>query len=461
MSMAAAAISENLGAIVGPAQVITNSQQLRAYGAGGRTPKAAIRPGSDQEVAEVVRFARTEKLTLMPTGARTKRDMNIPTAEFDLALDMGRLDRVVAYDPGDLTLSVEAGLPLASLAGVLAEHQQLLPLVVPFLNRATVGGTVASGVDSPLRQFYGTARDYVLGMEFVTGDGRVVKSGGRVVKNVSGYDLHKLMIGSFGSLGVITKVNFRTFPLWTSMRALLARFVSARDAVEMRHRIAQSPLRPLTLEILSPKAAELLFRDLEVPVPFDPPPIGAPSKAPWALLVSFAGTARVLERYERDLRQLAGAGEAAVLDESSTAAALARVREFSPIALESSPFAVIIRMNVLPGEMAQALDAAALAAARQELPWAAMARGVGVIDFALLPGRPPGQRSTAGRVIEGVFEAFGHREGSITIPWCREEYKEAMPARRTPPHDLEQMRKIREAFDPTKVFAPDPLQAWI
>ena len=81
------------------------------------------------------------------------------------------------------------------------------------MDRATVGGTIASGVDSPLRQFYGTARDYMLGMEFVTGEGALAKSGGRVVKNVTGYDMHKLMIGSLGTLGVITKINFRTFPL--------------------------------------------------------------------------------------------------------------------------------------------------------------------------------------------------------------------------------------------------------
>jgi glycolate oxidase FAD binding subunit len=457
MSMATAAISENLGAIVGPAQVITNSEQLRAYQVGGRTPKAAIRPGSDQEVAEIVRFARIEKLRLMPTGARTKRNMNIPIGEFDLALDVGRLDHVVAYDPGDLTLSVEAGLPLNGLAAVLAEHQQFLPLAVPLANRATVGGTIASGVDSPLRQCYGTARDYVLGMEFVAGDGRVVKSGGRVVKNVSGYDLHKLMIGSFGSLGVITKINFRTFPVLASMRALLALFVSARDAVEMRHRIAQSPLRPLTLEILSPRAAELLFGDLGVPLP---EPIGAPSKGQWALLVSFAGTGKVLARYERDLRQLAGVAQAALWDENATAAALARVREFSPIAVESSPAAVIVRMNVLPGELALALDDAAFAAEKQELRWAAMARGVGVIDFALLPSGHGEARRGAARAIDDVFKAFQRREGSITISWCAEDWKEEMSARKTTRNDLEQMRKIKHAFDASGIFAPDPLAAW-
>jgi glycolate oxidase FAD binding subunit len=174
---------------------------------------------------------------------------------------MTRLNKVIAYDPGDLTLSVEAGVPLAKLAQVLAEHRQFLPLPVPFVNRTTIGGLIASGVDSPLRQFYGTARDFLLGMEFVTGEGVAAKSGGRVVKNVTGYDIHKLMIGALGTLGVITRVNFKTFPMPLGSRGFVARFANAESAVDMRQRIAQSALTPLTLEILSPLVAELFDSD--------------------------------------------------------------------------------------------------------------------------------------------------------------------------------------------------------
>src|SRR4029077_15387818 len=109
------------------------------------------------------------------------------------------------YDPGDLTLSVEAGCPVCRVQAALAEYCQFLPFAVPFFERSTIGGAIASGVDSPLRHGFGTARDFVLGIEFVTGDGTASKSGGRVVKNVTGYDLHKLMIGSCGWLHLITQ----------------------------------------------------------------------------------------------------------------------------------------------------------------------------------------------------------------------------------------------------------------
>src|SRR5262249_49239431 len=155
-------------------------------------PTAAVRPGSSEEVVEVVKYAVVEKLALVSCGARTKLGIGSPPSRYDIALDLTRLDRVISHDPGDLTLCVEAGIPLHKLSGELAKHGQFLPLLVPYFDRGTRGGTVATGVDSPLRQFYGTARDYVLGMEFVCGDGVHSKSGGRVVKNVTGYDLHKL-----------------------------------------------------------------------------------------------------------------------------------------------------------------------------------------------------------------------------------------------------------------------------
>jgi glycolate oxidase FAD binding subunit len=450
----ATVISDNLGTIVGPANVTSQPETLRAYHFGGKAPGLAVRPGSEREIAEIVRLAAREKLTLVPVGAGTKLGMNIPVGGYDLALDMTRLDRLVAYDPGDLTLGVEAGLPLSRLARSLAEHRQFLPLAVPFEDRATVGGTIASGMDSPLRQRYGTARDYVLGMEFVTGDGQVAKSGGRVVKNVSGYDLHKLMIGSFGSLGVITRINFRTFPAPRSIGGLLARFESVEDAVAMRHRIAQSSLRPLTLEILSPRAAELCGdRALGIETGIE-----ALTKQPWTLLASFGGGEKTLERYRHDLRALAGSVETISLEEREASTAADCVRQFVPIALRSSPASVIVKMSVLPEQMVQTLNGAAGAAARQHVPWAALAQAVGVIYFALLPtASDEPARLGIDQVCEALFRMAERAGANCTLAWCPDSWRHP---RKTGRNDLDQMRRIKGAFDPQGVFAPDPLAVW-
>src|SRR5271154_97457 len=178
MSVSGAGVSSRMAEIVGDANVTSDPAQIAAYQIDGQSPAAVVRPDSSEEVVEIVKFAVREKLAIVPTGGRTKLGIGMPPRQYDIAIDMTRMDRIVAYDPGDLTLSVEPGIPLHTIASALAEHRQFLPLAVPFKNRATAGGTIASGVDSPLRQVYGTARDFVLGMEFVTGDAIAAKSGG-------------------------------------------------------------------------------------------------------------------------------------------------------------------------------------------------------------------------------------------------------------------------------------------
>ncbi|MGA3293400.1 MAG: FAD-binding oxidoreductase [Candidatus Acidiferrales bacterium] len=448
MNAASTTIVSRLTEIAGPSNVIADPAQLRAYEICGKTPGAAVRPGSSEDVAEIVKFAAAERLGIVACGARTKLDMGAPPRQYDLALDMTRLDHVAAYDPGDLTLGVEPGIPLSRLEGVLAEHGQFLPLDAPFMKRATVGGTIASGVDSPLRQFYGTARDYVLGMEFVTGDGAPAKSGGRVVKNVAGYDLHKLMIGALGTLGVITKINFRTFPLPAGARTLVVTLESARPALDLRHFVARSPLRPLTAEILSPRAAELLADDL-----------GALSTTRWALVASFAGTPNVLERCENEMRRMAeqlGAAGFASLDEADRVlGASSRTREFVPAALKSSPAATIAKLGVVPARMQQILDAAAKAADAAELPWAALARGVGVTYFALLPSEQnPEALSRVVRATNDIVAECAALGGNATIPWCPVEWKSVLQVWGIGRGDFEQMRKLKKVFDPPGILAP-------
>ena len=467
MSLTATGISSRLAGIVGSPCAIADPTQLDSYQIGGRTPSTVVRPGSREEIAEVVKFAATEKLAIVPTGARTKLDMGMPPARYDLALDLTRLDRIIAYDPDDLTLGVEPGLPLTRLAGVLAGHRQFLPLAVPWMNRATVGGTIASGVDSPLRQFYGTARDYVLGVEFVTGDGQLAKSGGSVVKNVSGYDIHKLMIGAMGTLGVMTRINFRTFPLPASTRVFAAMVESTAGAValaiDLCHRVAQSPLRPLTMDIFSPLANELFSGGAAARIEPGQMPAGLFSKTHWGVVVSFAGREKVLDRYECDLRHMlqqkltgtSATADVAILDTDSAAGVLGRVREFVPIALESGKATTVLKISVLPGRIKELLEDAERRACELDLAWAAIARGMGVIYFALLPNAL--DPSTRGRVVQATEQILAScvaLGGNASIPWSLGEWKPSLKVWGRSRGDFEQMRKVKNVFDPIGVLAP-------
>ena len=431
--------------IVGAANVTDDPAHLAAYEVDGVRPSAGVRPGAANEVAELVKLAVAEKLAVIPMGARTKLGIGMPPARYDLAIDMTRLDRVISYDPGDLTLSVEAGIPLAKLAATLAEHKQFLPLEVPFHERATIGGTLASGVDSPLRQMYGTARDFVLGMEFVTGEGALAKSGGRVVKNVSGYDLHKLMLGAIGSLGIMTRVNFKTFPLPAESRVWLAGFTRAEDAFAFAHTIRKSPLAPRTLEIFDSPAGGILDAELAI------------DQTEWSVAVSAAGNERVLERSAGDLQTMARNANAAafrVLNGSAVASLLTATREFSALTANKFTDCVIAKVTARPTQMTETVRTLKNIATERRLPCGVFARGVGVIYFALLPTKSDATTMTrlAQCAKEMVSIAGKNNRGMI---WRSPlELKREMNVWGKPGEDFPLMQRVKQAFDPHGIFAP-------
>ena len=443
--------------IVGPDYVALDPEILSSFEIDGVAPAAVTRPESAQEVADLVRLTAAENLAVIATGSRSKLGIGIPPARYDVAIDMTRLDSIVAYDPGDLTLGVEAGIPLHKLAGVLEEQSQFLPLGVPFFDRTTVGGTIATGVDSPLRQLFGTARDYVLGMEFVTGEGNLTKSGGRVVKNVTGYDLHKLMIGALGTLGIITKINFRTFPLPAASRGFVATFDTAEAALDFRHRIARSALAPSTIEILSPGVAELFYSEAAARIEPAVLPPNLLSNTKWALATGYAGSDRVLARYEMDLRRMAGEANATdvTLLADDLPAAWGRMREFIPIALASSPATTIMKLSVLPTRIAEMLERGSAEAARAGLRSVALARGVGVVYFALLPpGASEDSRSKISGATARIAAACSELGGNSTIPWRPAKWKSSLAVWGPERADFAQMRKLKTVFDPRGIFAP-------
>ncbi|HEY6464980.1 MAG TPA: FAD-binding oxidoreductase [Candidatus Acidoferrales bacterium] len=462
MSAPAASIVSKLEGIVGAAAFVGEPKRLAAYGIDGMTPSASLLPSSPEEVLEIVKFAAAEGLALVPCAARTKLGTGMPPQRYDVAVDLSRMDKIAAYDPDDLTLSVEPGVKLCELQRKLNQHGQFLPHGAPFMTRATVGGTIASGVEGPLRQMYGTTRDFVLGMEFVTGDGVAGKSGGRVVKNVTGYDLHKLMIGSLGTLGIMTKINFRTFPAPQSLRGFTAHFANAADALGCRDAVAASVLRPMTLDILSPRVADLFTSDEAVRIEQNVLPGGVFSRDAWTLTTGFLGNDAVLDRCEVELRAMVeatgGIHFARIGDDktpSALAAVFGRLREFVPIALGSSPASTIMKLAVLPEHLEHAVAAVKHAAHDHSIPWAAVVRGVGVIYVALLPPAHDEKhmKCTAGAA-NRIHEDCARLGGHSTIPWCPSEWKATLNVWGPERPDLALMRRVKSVFDPRGILAP-------
>ncbi len=240
---------DELKHIVGEAGILTEAQ-VADYTFDGYVPKAVVLPASVQEIQDVLRFASKKALSVIPTGAGTKLGIGNLPQKVDIVLATTRLNSVVEYEPADLTVTVEAGIRLATLQAELAQHRQFLPLDPPYSDRCTIGGIVSANTSGSLRLRHGTARNQVLGLRVVHANGSVVKSGGKVVKNVAGYDLNKLYIGAFGTLGIVTEVTLKLSPIPPREAILTAGFENVQDTVKTGLNIVGSQYLPMFVNLL-------------------------------------------------------------------------------------------------------------------------------------------------------------------------------------------------------------------
>ncbi len=229
---------------------------MHDYALHGLRPHSVVEPASAAELAETLRQAHERGLALVPWGGGTRQHVGRRPARYDLALATRRLNRIVAYHPEDLVVTAESGVTLETLQACLARHGQWLPWDPAHPERATIGGLLASGATGALRCGHTTLRDWTLGMRVALGDGRLVKSGSQVAKNVAGCDAHKLHIGAFGTLGVIAEATFKVAPLPEHFRSLIAVFTDPRLPVRAVDHLRAAPLQPVALVALNRPAAD-------------------------------------------------------------------------------------------------------------------------------------------------------------------------------------------------------------
>jgi glycolate oxidase FAD binding subunit len=207
-----------------------------------------VRPESVEDLAKVI---ATEKGSIVPIGAGTQMHFGNPLRSADCVVDLTGLRRITAYNPAELTIHVEAGVTLGEIERALGENNQVLPLDPWNGPSATIGGIAAANAQGPLRAT-GTIRDWIIGMKVVHADGRISKTGGRVVKNVTGYDLAKLYTGSLGTLAVIAEISFKVRPRLGKTATARAQFGSIAEANEILTHIRKGPLQPISCEFVGP-----------------------------------------------------------------------------------------------------------------------------------------------------------------------------------------------------------------
>ncbi|MGB9104769.1 MAG: FAD-binding oxidoreductase [Terriglobales bacterium] len=450
----AAGLARELAAIAGEQHATEDPARTAAFAIDEVVPRAVVEPGSAEEVAAAMKYAHAHELVVVPAGGFTHQFTGAIPEKIDIVLRTSRLKAVEHYDPGDLMIGVGAGTTLAEVERQIGPHQQMVPLDAPQPEKCTVGGALASAAQGPLKQFYGGLRDYCTGVRFVTADGKVAKAGAKVVKNVAGYDLMKLLIGSFGTVAVITGASLKLFSRPRQTRTFIAKFAAAAEAVSFRDRVLGSPLAPLCLELVSPDAQAILQ---ESPHPVSPPRyasgqapagetrVGQPSSGEaWRVLLRAGGSDTVLARYRAELGS-ALTEEAGGEDDREM---WRHIAEFPHLLFERSQNAMLVRVDVALQDVGAVLVAAQRAAMDNNFVGAVMGRmGAGslLVGFAPIAVDPPAavQYVNALSFLRGAVP----RDGSAIVLRCPVEAKRHFSVWGSTPNDLATMQAIKHAFD--------------
>ena len=259
MTVSTRSIAGVLADLVGRERVADDPARLAAAAVDGVMPRWMVRAAAVEHVAGVLALASEESLAVIPRGSGSALDLGCPPARVDIVLDVAGMDRIVEYNPDDLTASVQAGVTAEAFGARLAPHRQLLPVDPPGVASRTLGGLVATGAHGPLRARYGTLRDLLLGVKFVQADGVVTWGGARVVKSVTGYDIPKLMVGALGTLGVLCELTLRVHPRPEAEATRLAIFDSLEAAGAFLARLLDSSVQPNRVEFLNRAALRRLM----------------------------------------------------------------------------------------------------------------------------------------------------------------------------------------------------------
>ena len=243
-------LMQTLHAALGPDAATSDPARLESHQIDGVTPGLLVTPVSAEQIGAAMRLCSEAKATMIPWGGGTAMALGNPPRRADVVIKLDKLDRMIEHDPANLTVSAESGITWSALQSTLRSQKQFVPIDAPFQGRATLGGTLSANINGPRRSYYGSVRDLVIGMKVVLATGERIKAGGKVVKNVAGYDLCKLFVGSLGTLGIITEVTVRLAPAAERAATVMSRGTLAQ-ARRFTEELSRSALLPAAVFLVS------------------------------------------------------------------------------------------------------------------------------------------------------------------------------------------------------------------
>jgi glycolate oxidase FAD binding subunit len=384
----------------------------------GVEPSFVVEPGSIEETSELMKLAGREGLAVAPRGGGTKIHIGDLPRELDLIVSIARLDEIIEHVPGDQVARVQAGIKLEDLQEHLSGSDQMVAIDPPERG-ATIGGVVAANSSGPRRYKYGTIRDLIIGITVVLSDGTVAKAGGKVVKNVAGYDLSKLFTGSLGTLGIIATANFRLHPIPEAARTVAVEIESPQAAGEAAQAIMHSQVEASAVELHWGDGAGLLT------VLVESIPAGVEAKAETAsFLLRPFGEVRSLEEEEMEF-----------------------LGPLRPPELGDDEAA--IKIATPPAELAGVLDSVLGAAERRGVKSRIVARAASGVTLVGLSGGDQVE------FVEEMREIWTRRGGSVVLQRAPADLKKRVGTWSTGGRDdLGLMRRVKEKFDPRGILNP-------
>ena len=434
----ALSIARELVGLLG-SHAVADAAVLGVYSIGRWTPVAAVKPDNADQVATVMSWAHRAGVAVYPSAGRTAIQLGNAPSRPGIALDLTRLNRLVDFQPADLTVSVEAGMTISQLDAALAQDGKHVPIAAPLSDRATVGGTLATGISGPLRSTYGLPRDWLIGINVVGADGTQTKAGGKVVKNVTGYDLNRLYTGSLGTLAIITEATFKLAPAPTDWAVIVAAFDGIDAAASAAQELQAQYYAPLGLHVLTGEAAKRIV----------------PSMAGSAFAFGILGgrPTSITRRIEDTVGLWTPIANTVHVARGDEADGLIRAMTDLPASAKDLP-SMCIRINAQPSALRNILSLSEPSQANGPRPSVVADVGFGggrLLWWDDAAAAEPGQLAARLCSIQSAAAAFG---GGAIVERCPDEVKAHIDVWGAEPSGMRIMRRLKRQFDPQNILNP-------
>lgn len=468
-------IINGLTGILGQECIEAKADVIAEYAVDAIIPTAVLFPENIQQVSEVVTYARRENLAIIPRGNGSKMATGNAPKRLDLVVCTSRMNHMTDVDTANLTITVEAGVRFRDIQARLATREgrcylpledfltegsdaissdrantgYFLPIDAPFSTSATIGGIIACNSSGPRRLIYGPPRDIVLGVRFVAPNGEIVGTGGKTAKNVSGYDISKLMIGSLGSLGILCEITLRLLPLPERMETLLFSFRSFSKASAFANRIFETQLLPAAVEVLNESAFSNLKTDY------------GPDFRPGDYVVAVA-----LEAFEKAVKRM----RAEMLDIALTAGAKSDTRiqedqhrrfwqavgDLIPSLSRRFSNLITVQLNYPVSEWKQLIEFADNTFSTSHIEHTILAHtgsGVCLINLLIEQGDTPIMPRVA-EAVAALLRRCVEAGGNLVVQRAPAELKQDLPMWGKTRPDFLVMKRISDQLDPSGIMSP-------